>query len=333
MSRSGRQPAVGGAGVGVLARGLEDWQKAASAMTLPRAASGAALVALAASVWGLWPLFLRPGGLPGVQCAFIVLLVMALPALVVHRRKRASDRGAWGALVLIGFADALNCVLYFAALQRGPVAVGVLTHYLAPLIVTLLAPLLIGEARSRRALIAAPLSLLALAVVIGRPDPAGAGLTALLGAGSAVGYATIVLATQRAARLFKPLEITSLHATIALVVLLVVTGGEALPQTLSLNLLPVFAGAALCGLAANVAFNVGLARAGSQVSGALTYLEPLGASIVGWLMWNERLGPLQVAGGVGLLVLGAWVALEPAPALTAEPNLHTAEPLTSAERS
>lgn len=284
-----------------------------------RAASGATLVALAASVWGLWPLFLRPSGLAGLQCAFIVLAVMALPSLFVFRRERPKDSGARWALVLIGLADALNCVLYFAALQRGPVAVGVLTHYLAPLIVTLLAPVLIGERRSRRALIAAPLSLLALAVVIGRPDPAGAGLTALLGAGSAIGYATIVLATSRAARVFRPVEITGFHAAISLGVLLILTRGEALPQAPGVQLLPVVIGAALCGLAANVVFNIGLARVGSQVSGALTYLEPLTASVVGWVMWNERMSPVQVMGGMGLLMLGAWVALERAPVLVPAP--------------
>lgn len=290
-------------------------------MTTSRAASGALLVALAATSWGFWPLFLRPSGLTGYECAFVVLGVMALPAPFLILRRRVADRGARVALLVVGLADTLNCVLYFGALQRGPVAIAVLTHYLAPLLVTLLAPVLIAEARSRRASLAAPLSLLALALVIGRPDfTSGAGLTALLGAGSAVGYAAIVLATRRASRAFLPVEITSFHAVISLVALTVGTGGAAIPSRLDASLLPVLVGSAICGLLANVVFNVGLGRVGSQVSGALTYLEPLSASIVGWVVWQERLGPAQLLGGVVLLGLGAWVALEPAPALRLAPT-------------
>ena len=110
---------------------------------------GVAQVAAAAILWGFWPLALRPSGLTGLQCAVIVLAVMSLPAPFALRWEALRNRKATLALLGVGIFDAANGGLYFSALQRGPVVVAVLTHYLAPLLVALLAPLVLQERLSR----------------------------------------------------------------------------------------------------------------------------------------------------------------------------------------
>ena len=102
--------------------------------------SGLLAVCLAASSWGTWPLIVRHGGQSGLVVGFLTMLVMSLPALGLFRQWRFDDRGAVGALVIIGIADAANVALYFSALEAGPVVVAVLTHYLAPVLVALAAP-------------------------------------------------------------------------------------------------------------------------------------------------------------------------------------------------
>ncbi len=267
------------------------------------------MVAAAAVLWGGWSLVLRPSGLAAPQSSLVVLLVLALPAPFVLRRARLRDRGAAMALVLLGLADAGNVVLYFAAIHRGPIAVAVLTHYLAPVLVALTAPWL-GEPRSPRALWAAPFSLLGLGLLVWRPGEETPAVTAALGAGSAVFYAAVVFAARRAGRSWPPVAVTALHAVISAAVLLLLFGREALPPA-GPAALRVAAGALVCGIAASLLFYGGLSRVASSVAGALTYLEPLSAAGVGALAFGERLGGSALWGAALIVACGVWVAFEP----------------------
>lgn len=288
-------------------------------------ATGIALIAVAATLWGTWPLYTRGGALSGLTIGFITMAVMSLPAPFVFRRDDFADRGAVIALVLIGLADAANVFLYFSALSRGPVVVGVLTHYLAPTLVALLAPTLLREPRSRRALLAAPLVLLGLGLVLGQGhgDAADGWLTtAALGAGSAIFYAIVVLGSRRAGRTFGPLAVTSLHSVVSALALLICFQGDALPARLDASVAVICFAALVNGLFAATLFNISLRAIGSQLVGVFTYLEPLTAALLGVLVLHE---PFNALAGLGVLLViaaGGWAAAEPqriAPLDIAEP--------------
>nr|WP_225938019.1 DMT family transporter [Myxococcus sp. RHSTA-1-4] len=269
------------------------------------------MVAAGATLWGCWSLFLRPAGLSGAQNALLALTAMSLPAPFLLRREALRNKRATAALVVVGLADAANVALFFAAMRNGPVSVAVLTHYLAPLLLALAAPWVLGEQPSTRALVGVPITLAGLAMLILQPGTAFSGLTAALGAGSALFYAAIVLGAKEAARAYSPLAVTSLHAPISVAVLLLYFGAEALPPAmLDAATLRVLVGGAVCGLTGNILFNAGLRRVPTAAAGALTYLEPLTASVVGWAFFAESLTPLGVAGGMLVLAAGAWVAAE-----------------------
>jgi len=276
------------------------------------ATRGSLSVAAAALLWGTWPLYVRAGGHGGVLLAGLAMAAMALPAPFAVRRADFRDRVAVLCLVIVGVSDAANAALYFTALARGPVVVAVLTHYLAPLLVALFAPLIIGEARSMRALAATPVVLVGLALVLGLAQAADL-TSAGLGAGSAVFYAALVIATRRAARTFSALAITSLHAVVSLAGLLAVFGAAALPSHADAGLAIALLGALVNGLFAAVLFNVGLKRITAQLTGVLTFLEPLTASLLGVAFLGDRLTALGVAGVALVLGSGAWVALERSP--------------------
>jgi drug/metabolite transporter (DMT)-like permease len=269
-----------------------------------------AMVAAGAILWGCWALFLRPAGLSGPQNGLLVLAAMSLPAPFLLRREALRDRRATVALVIIGLADAANVACFFAAMRNGPVSVAVLTHYLAPLLLALSAPWVLRERPSTRALAGVPVTLFGLALLIIQPGTAFSGLTAALGAASAIFYAIIVLGSKEAARAYSPLAVTSLHAPISAVALLLYFGAEALPPALDGATLRVLVGGAVCGLGGNILFNAGLRRVPTAAAGALTYLEPLTASVVGQVFFAESLTPAGMAGGVLVLVTGAWVATE-----------------------
>ncbi|MFZ5438878.1 MAG: DMT family transporter [Myxococcota bacterium] len=280
---------------------------------MSRRATGLLLIALAATLWGTWPLYTRGAGPGGIAIGFVTLAVMSLPAPFVFRRRDFADRGAVIALGLVGLADAANVVLYFSALARGPVVVGVLTHYLAPTLVALLAPLLLDEPRSRRALLASPLVLLGLGLVLGHDDGGGSvGRTALLGAGSAVFYAVVVLGSRRAGKTFGPLAVTSLHSVVSALALLVAFRQEALPTAVDRGLLIVLFGALVNGLIGAALFNVSLRLVGAQLVGVLTYLEPLTAALLGVVVLGEPFTALGALGVLVVLLAGGWAAAEPA---------------------
>jgi drug/metabolite transporter (DMT)-like permease len=279
---------------------------------------GAGLVVVAAVLWGLWPSVLRPAGLSPVQSALVVQVVQALPALVMVWRERAAfrDRGAVVAIGLLGVFDAVQCALYFPALTRGPVAVAALTHYLGPVLVALAAPFVPGERSSRRAMLAAPLSLLGLLLVLGPPRQAPL-LTAMLGAGSAFFGAGCLFATRRASRSFSPLAIGSLHAVVATLVLLVAFGKSAVPPPGRGALLVALASTVLA-IGAGIVFVIGVKRVPAPIAATITYVEPVTAAAVGALLFGERLGAAAALGAAVVIGAGVWVAFEPAPAAASE---------------
>ena len=269
------------------------------------------MVALGAALWGCWSLFLRPAGFSGPQSAFLSLLFMSLPAPFLLRREAFRDRRAVLAMGVLSLADAANAALFFGAIQRGPVAVAVLTHYLAPLLIALAAPLLIGERRSMRALLGAPLTLGGLALLLGAsPQGFAHPQTALLGGASALFFMANVLAIKEAGRAFTPLAISALHAPVSALVLVAVFQGEVLPPALDTRVLWVGGGALLCGLVGNSVFTVGLRHVPASAASALTYLEPLTAAVLGWAVFGETLGPRSLVGGAIVLAAGVWVASE-----------------------
>ncbi len=267
---------------------------------------------LAASAWGTWPLFVREGGQRGLVVSLLTMGVMALPALWLAPRARWDDRGAVLALLLVGVADAANVALYFSALEQGPVVVAVLTHYLAPLLVALTAPLLLKERPSRRARLALPLMLVGLFLVLPKGDGAGSALTTgLLGAGSAIFYAVLVLASRRAAERFSPLAVVSLHAVVSAALLLLIFRERAVPSQLDAGVAVLLVGATGNGLLGAWLFNFGLPRIGAQLTGVLTYLEPLVASVLGLVVLHEAWSFATLGGLALILGAGAWTALEP----------------------
>ncbi|MFO0597233.1 MAG: DMT family transporter [Myxococcaceae bacterium] len=279
---------------------------------------GTLLIAAAACLWGTWPLYTHGSRASGLAIGFVTLAVMSLPAPFALRRPPFADRGAVWALVIVGLADAANVVLYFSALSRGPVVIAVLTHYLAPGLVGLLAPLTLGEPRSRRALIATPVVLVGLALVLGPAGPVDTWLTtALLGAGSAIFYATLVLASRRAARAFTPVAVTSLHSVVSIAALALVFRAEVLPPDWQATA-PIIIAALVNGLLAALMFNRALVLVGAQRVGLFTYLEPVTAAVIGVLVLDEPFGLAAAAGLLLVLGAGAWNALEP------EPSAHRA---------
>jgi drug/metabolite transporter (DMT)-like permease len=277
-------------------------------------------VVVAAASWGTWCIFLRQAessrplapqlsALVVLTTVFLVLCPLAVRA--TQRRARVRSRRDWWLLVAFGITDALNCVLYFSALQTTSVAVAVLTHYAAPLFVALGAPLVLGEPRHPRTLSSVVLGLFGLTLLLAPwnvPLAAGPELLngALLGLGSAVFYASSLLFNKHLSASFDASEMLVYHMPSALILLalLVPHGGWAISEP-ALTWL-VF-GALGPGALAGVIFMRSLARVPAAHASVLTLIEPVTAVSIAALAWGEQLHPLGLLGGAAILVAGYLV--------------------------
>jgi drug/metabolite transporter (DMT)-like permease len=215
----------------------------------------------------------------------------------------------------------MNIALFFAAYRQTTVAIAVLSHYLTPILVALVAPRLVGEKGTPRSLVAMVLGFVGLALVLepwrGQVQE-GDRLGALLGAGSAVFYTANVMLQKRLAGAFTTNQVLAYHGFVAVPVLAMMVPQESLLHWDGRGMATLVLGALGPGALAGVAFLVGLRRIPASHASTLTFLEPLVAVLVGVLVFREPLGLWGILGSVGILVGGILVVTDrPAPAAEA----------------
>jgi drug/metabolite transporter (DMT)-like permease len=270
------------------------------------------MVTLAAASWGTWSLFLRPINLPVTAASPIIFATMGLVMLPLALRQPRVDwtRNTIALLLANTVFDALNILTFFAAISTTTVAIAVLTHYAAPILVAIAAPRIDGV----RVRGVAPATIVALGglVIVLEPwaEPArGAALGATLGLISAVCYAGNMFVVRRLAERIGAPRAMSYHSLIAAILLFPLFAWS--PAAIGRNdVLLLVGGAVSIGAISGVIFAIGLTRIGSARAAVLTFAEPLVAVAVGALVWEEPLHPLAALGGAMVLGAGIHVARE-----------------------
>ena len=267
--------------------------------------AGVAAVAAAAASWGLWSAVLRPTGLPGNVTGPVMFLAMGLCALpFALRGPRARwDRGTLALLVANAIFDAINVVTFFEALQRTTVAVAVLTHYLAPILVAVGAPRIEGT-RVPGALAWAALATAGLTLVLEPWHTQGpVAVGAALGAVSAVCYAGNVFIVRRLVPRLGAARTVSYHSLLG-AALMAPFGLAELHLVTAPDLARLALGSLVLGAIAGAVFLRGLDRIGSARTAVLTFAEPVVAVAVGWLVFDEPLGAIAGVGALCILAAG-----------------------------
>lgn len=277
---------------------------------------GVLTVIVAASIWGSWSLFLRPSGLPSELTSPLVLLLVGLFSLALVRLDTVVPRWDRKTLLLLAIhsvCGAVNVGTFFASMARTTLAIAVLTHYLAPILVALATPLVEGH-RVPRSILAALLATLGLALVLepwneGHPPSAFVG--ALLGATSALGYAGSVFAMRRLVGRIGSMRTQGWHAIVAAVLLSPLVLRVDPSSVTARGLGWVVLGAVFPGTLAGLLFLRGLDRIGSARASILAFFEPMVAVGLGALVFHEHLGAVAIV-GAALIVLGGGLVSVPA---------------------
>jgi len=278
-----------------------------------------ALAGLATS-WGLIAVLVAAVDLGAEALAFLRLAIaaatLALTALALRRTDQLRPGGRLPALVALGIVQGVHWLLFFETVKLGSVALAVLTFYTAPLFLAALAPVFLQERLSRVALAAlvpagAGIALIAFADAAAVPASSWAIATGL---GSAATYAVLVILSKRL--LLSRVEPLTVAFWDCLVGALIVAPALLLAD----RVLPAggreWGAVLLLGVVFTGIWTLLYARllrhVRAQTAGILTFLEPVSAVLLAWVLLDDPIGPVTLVGGALVLAAGiAVVTLEP----------------------
>ena len=268
----------------------------------------------------LAPFVRRIGVTSGELALYRALMAAALIGvfLLVTRQKIpfAAIKKEIPLLLLSGMAMGFNWILLFQAYKFTTVSVATLSYYFAPVIVTILCPIIFREKLTRKQIICFIMSTLGLVLITGIGDLTGANshLTGILfGLGAASLYATVIMLN----KFIKNVE--GIHRTflqfLAAIVVLV-------PYVL---LTPHTGFTALDGIGWGCLLVVGFVHTGityclyfsslkdlsGQKAAILSYIDPLVAVVISVTLLGESMSFVQIIGGALILGFTLWNELSP----------------------
>ena len=213
--------------------------------------------------------------------------------------------------MLSGAAMGINWILLFEAYKYTTVAISTLSYYFAPVIVTILCPILFKEKLTKKQILCFIMSTLGLSLVIGITNLGSGGNDALgvvFGLGAAVFYATVIL-LNKFIKGIAGIQRTFLQFLSAIAVLtpyVLFTGGIHLN---GLNgsgwICLLIVGLVHTGLTYCLYFS-SLKELPGQEAAILSYIDPLVAVVIGVLLLGEPLSWQQLLGGGLILGFTLW---------------------------
>lgn len=218
-------------------------------------------------------------------------------------------------LLASGVAMGINWILLFEAYKYTTVSVATLSYYFAPVIVTVVCPILFKEKLTGKQILCFLMSTLGLVLITGIGDVGGGSdlIGILFGLGAAVFYAIVVLLN----KFIKKVEgihrtfLQFLAAIVILVPYVLTTSGMTLGGMGAVgwvNLLIV--GLVHTGITYCMYFS-SLKELPGQKAAILSYIDPLVAVLVSVTVLGESMTFWQIVGGVLILGFTLWNEITP----------------------
>jgi drug/metabolite transporter (DMT)-like permease len=234
-------------------------------------------------------------GVIGVAVLFLWLRLTRSSSVISRREKSIA--------LALGIVFAGNIFLLFKAIETIDVAIAILTYFAYPLLTGLAAALLGFEKLGWRGLVTAIIAFLGLAAMLGA-TPAAFGIAGVLAAlAAAVCRVLLLVVTRATLQRANPLVVTfyaMLSSTVVLVAVSLIGVNWQPPATaggwLALVGLSLAVTSGILGLFASTA------RIGPFRTALFMNLEPLLAAIGGVAILGEVISPLQVLGGLVMIV-------------------------------
>ncbi len=272
------------------------------------------------TIFGTLGLFVRnipvSSGELALYRAILAALLIAV-FLIVTKQKIpfANIKKEIPLLLASGVAMGINWILLFEAYKYTTVSVATLSYYFAPVIVTVVCPILFKEKLTRKQIICFAMSTLGLVMITGIGDVGGGKdfIGILFGLGAAVFYASVILLN----KFIKNVEgihrtfLQFLSAIVILIPYVIVTSGVTLGNLNSVgwvNLLIV--GLIHTGVTYCMYFS-SLKELPGQKAAILSYIDPLVAVLISVTILGETMTLWQVIGGILILGFTLWNEISP----------------------
>lgn len=219
-------------------------------------------------------------------------------------------------LLASGMAMGVNWILLFEAYKYTTVSAATLSYYFAPVIVTLVCPVLFREKLTRRQIVCFVMSTLGIVMITGIGELSGGKdlVGILFGIGAAVFYAAVIL-LNKFIKNVEGIHRTFLQFLAAIVILtpyVLLSGGVTLGGmngTGWVNLLIV--GCIHTGVTYCMYFS-SLKELPGQKAAILSYIDPLVAVLISVTVLGETMTLWQAAGGALILGFTLWNEIAPA---------------------
>jgi len=276
---------------------------------------GALLIVVAAMTWGTTGATMKLVAAGSPMSPLIVGLLrvaIAAPFLWFAARWlagpiRIGSRGDWKRFLVAGVAMGVYQPLYFWGVAMTSVAVGSLIAICsAPLLITLLAAMFLGERIDTRTWTALLVGITGAALLtlgphgLSKPPP-GFLIGVALELGAGLSYAVYAVSVKGLVHRAPPLSIAAVTFSIAALSLLPLLFVEWPAADARGWALLVYLGVVPTALAYAL-YAIGLRTTRVTVSGVLTLVEPLTATLLGVLFFGDRLGQVGAVGAALLLV-------------------------------
>jgi RarD protein len=213
-------------------------------------------------------------------------------------------------LLFSGMAMGINWILLFEAYKHTTISAATLSYYFAPVIVTIVCPILFREKLGKKQLLCFVMSTLGLVLIIGLENMGDGNhiLGILLGLGAAVFYATVIL-LNKFIKNVEGIHRTFLQFLAAIVILVpyVLFTGELKIGKLDgkgwICLLAV--GLIHTGITYCMYFSALKELKGQEIA-ILSYLDPLVAVAISFFILGEPMSIWQMLGGILILGFTLW---------------------------
>ena len=272
------------------------------------------------TIFGTLGIFVRnipvsSGELALYRAVLAALLIAVFLLLTKQRIPFANIKKEVPLLLASGVAMGINWILLFETYKYTTVSVATLSYYFAPVIVTVVCPVLFKEKLTGKQIICFIMSTLGLVLITGIGD-IGSGndfVGILFGLGAAVFYATVILLN----KFIKNVEgihrtfLQFLSAIVILVPYVIMTSGVTLGNLNGIgwvNLLIV--GLIHTGVTYCMYFS-SLKELPGQKAAILSYIDPLVAVMISVTILGESMTLWQMIGGILILGFTLWNELPP----------------------
>ena len=278
------------------------------------------LLSLSMAIFGTLGLFVRYIPVSSGELALYraILAALLIGGFMLITKQKIPFRAIKKELLLLifsGIAMGINWILLFEAYRYTTVSVATLSYYFAPVIVTVVCPLLFRERMTAKQIVCFAMSTVGLVLIIGIGDIGQNGthlIGILFGLGAACFYATVVLLNKFIKNVagIPRTFLQFLAAILILVPYVAVSGGVTLGGMGAVgwvNLLIV--GLMHTGVTYCLYFS-SLKELPGQKAAILSYIDPLVAILVSVLFLQESMTLWQALGGLLILGFTLWNEIE-----------------------